>query len=117
MSFPPNKIRWHFSSVGRHRPSPFGISSRAQLDTTTTDGRANLPVCPNLTASQRSQVGTMGLHRSARLGGSLGGGAPPPYLDFDLMNEWRRVRLRFTSARRGSAALPWWWCEAAPFRL
>ena len=85
MSFPPNKIRWHFSSVGRHRPSPFGISSRAQLDTTTTDGRANLPVCPNLTASERSNAGgTMGIrtrgHRSARSGESLGGAAAPPYL-------------------------------------
>jgi hypothetical protein len=63
----------------------------AQLDTTTTDGRANLPVCPNLTASQRSNAGgTMGIrtpeHRSARSGGSLGGAAiipggaaAPPY--------------------------------------
>jgi hypothetical protein len=63
----------------------------ALLDTTTTDGRANLPVCPNLTASQRSNAGgTMGIrtpeHRSARSGGSLGGAAiipggaaAPPY--------------------------------------
>jgi len=53
-------------------------------DTPTTDGRANLPVCPNLTASQRSNAGgTMGLrtpeHRSARSGESLGGAAAPPY--------------------------------------
>jgi hypothetical protein len=58
---------------------------RAQLDTTPNDGRANLPVCPNLTASQRSNAGgTMGMrtreHRSARSGGSLGGAAAPPYL-------------------------------------
>ena len=34
---------------------------RSQLDTTTNDGRANLPVCPNLTASKRSNAGgTMG---------------------------------------------------------
>jgi hypothetical protein len=31
------------------------------LDTPTNDGRANLPVCPNLTASKRSDAGgTMG---------------------------------------------------------
>src|ERR1035437_5307842 len=59
--------------------------ARAQLDTPTTDGRANLPVCPNLTASQRSDAGgTLGIrtpeHRSARCGGSLGGAAAPPYL-------------------------------------
>jgi hypothetical protein len=51
---------------------------RAQLDTPTNDARANLPVCPNLTASQRSNAGgTLGIrtreHRSARSGGSLGG--------------------------------------------
>jgi hypothetical protein len=55
------------------------------LDTTTNDGRANLPVCPNLTASQRSNAGgTLGIrtreHRSARSCGSLGGAAAPPYL-------------------------------------
>jgi hypothetical protein len=34
----------------------------AQLDTTTNEGRANLPVCPNLTASKRSNAGgTMGI--------------------------------------------------------
>src|ERR1035437_6192749 len=59
--------------------------ARAQLDTPTTDGRANLPVCPNLTASQRSNAGgTLGIrtpeHRSARSGESLGGAAAPPYL-------------------------------------
>ena len=52
----------------------------AQLDTTTNDGRANLPVCLNLTASQHSNAGgTLGIrtreHRSARSGGSLGGAA------------------------------------------
>ena len=55
---------------------------RVQLDTTTNDGRANLPVCPNLTASQRSNAGgTMGMrareHRFARSGGSLGGQRRP----------------------------------------
>jgi len=30
---------------------------RARLDTRTNDGRANLPVCPNLTASKRSKAG------------------------------------------------------------
>jgi hypothetical protein len=44
-----------------------------------------LPVCPNLTASQRSNAGgTLGIrtpeHRSARSGESLGGAAAPPYL-------------------------------------
>jgi hypothetical protein len=35
---------------------------RVQLDTTTNDGRANLPVCPNLTASKRSNAGgTVGI--------------------------------------------------------
>ena len=57
----------------------------AHLDTSTNDGRANLPVCPNLTAGKRSDAGgTMGIrtreHRSARSGGSLGGAAAPPYL-------------------------------------
>jgi hypothetical protein len=52
------------------------------LDTTTNDGWANLPVCPNLTASQRSNAGgTMGMrareHRFARSGGSLGGQRRP----------------------------------------
>jgi hypothetical protein len=63
----------------------------AQLATTNNDGRANLPVCANLTASKRSDAGgTMGMrtqeHRSARSGGSLGGAAiipggaaAPPY--------------------------------------
>jgi hypothetical protein len=51
----------------------------------TNDGRANLPVCPNLTASKRSNAGgTMGIrtpeHRSAHSSGSLGGAAAPPYL-------------------------------------
>jgi len=53
--------------------------------TPPNDGRANLPVCPNLTASKRSKAGgTIGIcaqeHRSARSGGSLGGAASPPYL-------------------------------------
>ena len=41
---------------------------RAQPNPTNNDGRANLPVCPNLTASKRSNAG-----------GSLGGAATPPY--------------------------------------
>jgi hypothetical protein len=61
------------------------IMNQGGPDTPTTDGRANLPVCPNLTASQRSNAGgTMGIrtpeHRSARSGESLGGVAAPPYL-------------------------------------
>ena len=56
------------------------------LDTPTNDGRANLPVCPNLPASQRSNAGgTLGRrtreHRSARSCGSLGGAAAPPSLN------------------------------------
>jgi hypothetical protein len=59
-------------------------TSRRDADRPTTDGRANLPVCSNLTASQRSNAGgTMGIrtpeHRSARSGESLGGAAAPPY--------------------------------------
>jgi hypothetical protein len=65
--------RWQDPIVGAH------------LDTPTNDGRANLPVCPYLTAGKRSDAGgTMGIrtpeHRSARSGGSLGGAAAPPYL-------------------------------------
>jgi hypothetical protein len=57
----------------------------AHLDTILNNGRANLLVCPDLTASQRSHAGgIMGIrtpeHRSARSGRSLGGAAAPPYL-------------------------------------
>jgi len=85
-------------------------------DTPTTDGRANLPVCPNLTASQRSNAGgTLGMrtreHRSARSGGSLGGAAAPPHLGGGVklrpsatrssMNcrHARRIRCRTTRGR------------------
>jgi len=57
----------------------------AQPDTITNDGRANLPVCQNPTASKRSDAGgtILGIrtqeHRS-RSCGSLGGAAAPPYL-------------------------------------
>jgi hypothetical protein len=63
-----------------------GKKRLAQPDTPTKEGRATLPVCPNLTASKRSDAGgTMAHkptpeHRSARSGGSLGGAAAPPYL-------------------------------------
>jgi hypothetical protein len=58
---------------------------KRHLDTATNDGRANLPVCPNLTASKRSDAGgTMGIWtrelRSTCSGGSMGGAAAPPYL-------------------------------------
>jgi hypothetical protein len=56
------------------------LGAGRNFDILTNDGRANLPVCPNLTASQRSNAGgTMGIrtreHRSTRSGGSLGGAA------------------------------------------
>jgi hypothetical protein len=56
-----------------------------QLNTPANEGRANLPVCSNLTASQRSDAGgTMGIRtrelRSACSGGRMGGAAAPPCL-------------------------------------
>jgi len=35
----------------------FGMDAGAHLDTTTNEGRAELPLCPNLTASERSDAG------------------------------------------------------------
>jgi len=54
-------------------------------DKTTNDGRANLPVCLNLTASQRSDAGgTMGIrrgeHRFARSGGIGAARQRPPLM-------------------------------------
>ena len=82
MEFPAPVRHSGLLRVADPRSVPFGQHA---LDTTTNDGRANLPVCPNLTASKRSHAGgTLGLrtpeHRSARSGGSLGGAAAPPYL-------------------------------------
>ena len=90
------------------------------LDTPTNDGRANLPVCPNLPASQRSNAGgTLGRrtreHRSARSCGSLGGAsayvslqrdkAAPPYLGGGVRRSFG-TRTRVPPAKsKGSFAL------------
>jgi hypothetical protein len=80
------KLQNDFSNERTRRKWKLGIiDNGVQLDIPTNDGRANLPVCPNFTVSQRSNAGgTMGIrtpeHRSARSGGSLGGAAAPPKL-------------------------------------
>src|ERR1035437_7013831 len=77
------QCRWRFRRRCGRRSLP--VANRTHFGTNTNNGRANLPVCPNLTASQRGDAGgTLGIctpeHRSARSGGSLGGAAAPPYL-------------------------------------
>src|ERR1035437_6566977 len=77
---------WTFSPHSLHfKVANTNSPNRAQLDTPTNDGRAKLPVCPNLTASQRSDAGgTLGgrtpENRSARSRGRLCRAAAPPYL-------------------------------------
>jgi len=85
--------------TGEGKFAPDAALNGVHLDTTTTDGRANLPVCPNLTASQRSNAGgTLGIrmpeHRSARSGGRLGGAAAPPYLGGVKLRPFERTRKK-----------------------
>jgi hypothetical protein len=80
------KLQNDFSNERTQRKRKLRIIDKGvQLDISPNDGRANLPVCPNLTASQRSNAGgTVGIHtpehRSACSGENLGGAAAPPYL-------------------------------------
>jgi hypothetical protein len=84
-----------------------GKKRRVQPDTPTKDGRANLPVCPNLTASKRNDAGgTMAHkptpeHRSARSGGILGGAAAPPYLCGGAKIRPKETHFRFLLPKQG----------------
>ena len=84
-----------FASTRHGRCCERALNSEPRVATATNDGGANLPVCPNLTDSKFSDAGgTWGYARTS--------------LCSFLWKFGRRVRLRFTSARQGSAALPWW---------
>jgi hypothetical protein len=82
--------------------NPFPLQTRAHFGTNTNNGRANLPVCPNLTASQRGDAGgSMGIrtqeHRSARSCGNLGGASAYVSLQRDKAAPalpWRQIAPR-----------------------
>jgi hypothetical protein len=61
--------------------------------TPTKDGGANLPVCPNLSASKRSDAGgTMGIRTRKNIA---------PLVLVEIWAAWQRRPT-------------WWWCQNAP---
>jgi len=86
-----------------------------QFDTIANDGRANLPVCPNLTARQRSNAGeTMGIRTRQNIAPLVlvevwAGSAALPR----SKSVGRRCSSAIRQTKPRSAALPWW-CQVPP---